>query len=40
MDELIIEDKIEEGKILDDFQRVDQLAAKIKRIEVILAGRT
>jgi hypothetical protein len=36
MDELIIEDRVEEGKILDDFQRVDHLTAKAKRIAVLL----
>jgi hypothetical protein len=36
MNELIVEDKIEEGKILDDFQRVDHLTAKAKRIQVLL----
>jgi hypothetical protein len=33
MNELILEDKVEEGKILDDFQRVDHLTAKAKRIQ-------
>ncbi len=36
MNELIIKDKIEEGKILDDFQRVDYLTAKAKRIQALL----
>jgi len=36
MNELIIEDKVEEGKILDDFQRVDHLTAKAKRISALL----
>jgi hypothetical protein len=36
MDELIIEDQVEEGKILDDFQRVDHLTAKAKRIASLL----
>ena len=36
MDELIIEDKIEEGKILDDFQRVDHLTAKASRLEALV----
>lgn len=36
MNELILEDKVEEGKILDDFQRVDYLTAKAKRIQELL----
>lgn len=36
MNDLIIEDKVEEGKILDDFQRVDYLTAKAKRITALL----
>jgi hypothetical protein len=36
MNELIVEDKIEEGKILDDFQRVDRLTAKAKRLQELL----
>jgi hypothetical protein len=36
MNELIIEDKVEEGKILDDFQRVDHLTAKATRILALL----
>ena len=36
MNESIIEDKIEEGKVLDDFQRVDHLTAKAKQIRVFL----
>ena len=36
MNELIVEEKVEEGKILDDFQRVDHLTAKLKRIEALL----
>jgi hypothetical protein len=36
MNELIIEDKIEEGKVLDDFQRVDHLTAKAKQIRAFL----
>jgi hypothetical protein len=36
LNELIIEDKVEEGKILDDFQRVDYLTAKAKRIQALL----
>jgi hypothetical protein len=37
MNELIIEGTVEEGKILDDFQRVDDhLMAKTKRIQGLL----
>ena len=36
MNELILEDKVEEGKILDDFQRVDHLTAKARRIQGLL----
>ena len=36
MDELIIQDKVEEGKILEDFQRVDHLTAKGQMIEKLL----
>lgn len=36
MNELIVEDRVEEGKILDDFQRVDHLTAKAERIRVLL----
>ena len=36
MNVLILEDKVEEGKILDDFQRVDHLTAKAKRIAALL----
>jgi len=36
MNELIIEDKVEEGTILDDFQRVDHLTAKARRIQQLL----
>jgi hypothetical protein len=36
MNELIVEDKVEEGKILGDFQRVDHLAAKAKQIQELL----
>jgi hypothetical protein len=36
MNELIVEDKIEEGKILDDFQRVDHLTAKTRRLQELL----
>jgi len=37
MNELILEDKVEEGKILDDFQRVDHLTAKARRLQALLA---
>ncbi len=36
MNELIITDELEEGKILDDFQRVDHLTAKAKRLATLL----
>ena len=36
MNELIVEDKIEEGKILDDFQRVDHLTAKARRLQELV----
>jgi hypothetical protein len=36
MNELIVEDKIEEGKILDDFQRVDHLTAETRRLQELL----
>jgi hypothetical protein len=36
MNELIIEGTVEEGKILDDFQRVDHLTAKAKRLQDLL----
>ena len=36
MNTLIVEDEVEEGKILDDFQRVDHLTAKARRIEALL----
>jgi hypothetical protein len=36
MNELIVEDKVEEGKILGEFQRVDHLAAKAKQIQELL----
>jgi hypothetical protein len=36
MNELIVEDKIEEGKILDDFQRVDHLTATTRRLQELL----
>jgi hypothetical protein len=36
MNELIVEDRIEEGKILDDFQRVDHLTAKARRLQELV----
>jgi hypothetical protein len=36
MHELIVEDKLEEGTILDDFQRVDHLTAKARRLQELL----
>ena len=36
MNALITEDKVEEGKILDDFQRVDHLTARARRIQALL----
>jgi hypothetical protein len=36
LNELIVEDKIEEGKILDDFQRVDHLTAKARRLQELV----
>jgi hypothetical protein len=36
MNELIVEDKIEEGEILDDFQRVDHLTAETRRLQELL----
>ncbi len=36
MNALIVEDKVEEGKILNDFHRVDHLTAKAKRIQELL----
>jgi len=36
MNTLIVEDEVEEGEILDDFQRVDHLTAKARRIEALL----
>ena len=35
MNELITEDKVEEGKILDDFQRVDHLTAQARRMQAL-----
>jgi hypothetical protein len=36
MNALIVEDEVEEGKILGDFQRVDHLTAKAKQIQELL----
>lgn len=36
MNELIIRGDMEEGKILEDFQRVDHLTAKSRKIEKLL----
>ena len=36
MNELIVEDKVEEGGILDDFQRVDHLTARVKQVQTLL----
>ncbi|HSF30627.1 MAG TPA: hypothetical protein VLK82_09190 [Candidatus Tectomicrobia bacterium] len=36
MNQLIVEDKIEEGIILDDFQHVDHLTAQAKRLQELL----
>lgn len=36
INELILEDKVEEGKILEDFQRVDHLTAKARRVQELL----
>jgi hypothetical protein len=36
MNQLIIEDEIEEGIILEDFQRVDHLTAQAKRLQALL----
>jgi hypothetical protein len=36
MNELIVEDQVEEGKILDDFQRVDHLTARVKQVQALL----
>ena len=36
INELIVEDKIEEGKILDDFQQVDHLTAKARQIQALI----
>lgn len=36
MDELIVEGKVEEDDILEDFQRVDFLASRSKKIKSLL----
>lgn len=36
MNDLIIEGQIEEGRILEDFQRVDHLTAKAQRLQALL----
>lgn len=36
MNRLIVEDKIEEGAILEDFQRVDHLTAQAKQLQALL----
>jgi hypothetical protein len=36
MNQLLVEDKIEEGIILNDFQRVDHLTAQAKRLQELL----
>ena len=36
MNQLIIEDKIEEGTILEDFQRIDHLTAQAKQLQALL----
>src|ERR1700741_1422807 len=36
MNELIMREDVEEGKILEDFQRVDHLTAKSRKIELLL----
>lgn len=36
MNTLIIEDEVEEGKILEDFQWVDHLTAKTRQISALL----
>ena len=36
MNQLIIEDAVDEGRILDDFQRVDHLTAKAMRLQTLL----
>ena len=36
MDALIVEDTVEEGSILEDFQRVDHLTSKAKQLQALL----
>ena len=36
MNELILEDRVDEGSILGDFQRVDHLTAQAKRLQALL----
>jgi hypothetical protein len=36
MNQLIVDDEIEEGLILADFQRVDHLTAQLKRLQGLL----
>ena len=36
MNDLIVEDQVEEGTILDDFQRVDHLTAQVRRLQELL----
>jgi hypothetical protein len=36
MNQLIVEDKIEEGILLEDFQRVDHLTAQAKQLQALL----
>jgi hypothetical protein len=36
MNELILTDQVEEGIILEDFQRVDHLTARAKRLQALL----
>ncbi len=37
MNQLIVDDKMEEGTILEDFQRVDHLTAQAKQLQALLA---
>ncbi len=36
LDRLIIEGKVEEGKVLEDFQRVDFLTHKVKTLQELM----
>jgi hypothetical protein len=38
MDKLLIEGKVEEEAILSDFQRVDFLAAKLRKLDELMAA--